>query len=78
MSLGKKVTKLESYRKRPYLLYYTLILPDSTNAIPPHALGEDMDVPFMSCVPRRVQFGTEAIAPPGALILTPRAPSVLV
>lgn len=37
-----------------------------------------MDVPFMSCVPRRVQFGTEAIAPPGALILTPRAPSVLV
>lgn len=45
--------------------------------MPPHALGEDMDVPFMSCVPRRVQFGTEAIAPPGALILTPRAPSVL-
>lgn len=45
--------------------------------MPPHALGEDMEVPFMSCVPRRVQLGTEAIAPPGALILTPRAPSVL-
>lgn len=69
---------MESYRKRLHLLYYVLILPDSTNAMPPHALGEDMDVPFMSCVPRRVQFGTEAIAPPGALILTPRAPSVLV
>lgn len=53
-------------------------LPDRTSAIPPQALGEDIDVPFISCVPRNVQFGTDAIAPPGALILTPRAPSVLV
>lgn len=45
--------------------------------MPPHALGEDIDVPFMSCVPRKVQLGTEAIAPPGALMLTPSAPSVL-
>lgn len=45
--------------------------------MPPHALGDDMDVPFMSWVPRRVQFGTEAMAPPGALMLTPRAPSVV-
>lgn len=45
--------------------------------MPPQALGEDMDVPFISCVPRRVQFGTDAMAPPGALMLTPRAPSVV-
>lgn len=45
--------------------------------MPPHALGDDMDVPFMSCVPRRVQLGTEAMAPPGALMLTPSAPSAL-
>ena len=45
--------------------------------IAPQALGEDMLVPFMSCVPRNVQLGTAAIAPPGALILTPRSPSVL-
>lgn len=45
--------------------------------MPPHALGDDMDVPFMSWVPRRVQFGTDAMAPPGALMLTPRAPSVV-
>lgn len=51
--------------------------PESTRAIPPQALGEDMEVPFISCVPRSVQLGTEAMAPPGALILTPRAPSVL-
>lgn len=45
--------------------------------MPPQALGDDMDVPFISWVPRRVQLGTEAMAPPGALMLTPRAPSVL-
>lgn len=45
--------------------------------MPPQALGEDMEVPFISCVPRNVQLGTEAMAPPGALMLTPRAPSVL-
>ncbi len=52
-------------------------VPESTRAIPPQALGEDMEVPFISCVPRSVQLGTEAMAPPGALMLTPRAPSVL-
>lgn len=45
--------------------------------MPPQAFGEDMDVPFISWVPRRVQLGTDAIAPPGALMLTPKAPSVL-
>lgn len=45
--------------------------------MPPQAFGDDMDVPFMSWVPRRVQLGTDAIAPPGALMQTPRAPSVL-
>lgn len=45
--------------------------------MPPQALGEDMEVPFINCVPRKVQLGTEAMAPPGALTLTPSAPSVL-
>lgn len=45
--------------------------------MPPQAFGDDMDVPFISWVPRRVQLGTDAIAPPGALMQTPRAPSVL-
>lgn len=51
--------------------------PDRISAMPPQALGDDMDVPFISWVPRRVQLGTDAMAPPGALMLTPRAPSVL-
>lgn len=51
--------------------------PERIRAMPPQALGDDMDVPFISCVPRSVQFGTDAMAPPGALMLTPRAPSVL-
>ena len=45
--------------------------------MPPQAFGDDIEVPFMSCELFRVHLGTEAIAPPGALILTPRAPSVL-
>ena len=45
--------------------------------IPPHALGDDIEVPFMSCEPRNVQFGTDVIAPPGAQMLTPKAPSTL-
>jgi len=36
-----------------------------------------MLVPFISWEPRNVQFGTDAIAPPGALIHTPSAPSWL-
>jgi hypothetical protein len=36
-----------------------------------------MDVPFISWDPLSVQLGTDAIAPPGALILTPSEPSVL-
>lgn len=51
--------------------------PERTSAMPPQALGDDMDVPFISWVPRSVQLGTDAMAPPGALMLTPRAPSVL-
>ena len=51
--------------------------PERISAMPPQALGDDMDVPFISWVPRRVQLGTDAMAPPGALMLTPRAPSVL-
>ena len=37
--------------------------PDSTRAIHPAALGEDMLVPFIICVPLNVQLGTEVIAP---------------
>ena len=36
-----------------------------------------MLVPFISCEPRKVQFGTDVMAPPGALMLTPSAPSCL-
>lgn len=55
----------------------SLDAPERISAMPPQAFGDDMDVPFISWVPRRVQLGTDAIAPPGALMLTPRAPSVL-
>ena len=62
---GWKITRLQSM---PTLVFIP---------IPPQALGEDIDVPFISCVPLSVQLGTAAIAPPGALILTPNEPSVL-
>lgn len=55
----------------------THFLPESMRAMPPQALGDDIEVPFINCVPRSVQLGTDAMAPPGALMLTPRAPSVL-
>ena len=45
--------------------------------IHPHALGEDIDVPCMSLFFFNVHVGTEAMAPPGAVIHTPRSPSVL-
>ena len=45
--------------------------------IQPLALGEDIDVPFINCFLRRVQLGTEVIAPPGAVTVTPIPPSVL-
>ena len=47
----------------------------STSATPPHALGLAMLVPFMSWRPAWVHCGTGAIAPPGALSVTPVAPS---
>ena len=43
--------------------------------MPPHALGDDMEVPFICILPCSVQFETGAIAPPGALKSTPRFPS---
>ena len=43
----------------------------------PQAFGEDMDVPFIIWLFCSVQLGTEVKAPPGAVILTPRSPSVL-
>ena len=45
--------------------------------MPPQAFGELMLVPFISCEPRSVQLGTDAIAAPGALMHTPSAPSCL-
>lgn len=52
-------------------------IPKQELPIPPQALGEDIEVPFISWVPLSVQLGTAAIAPPGALIFTPKEPSVL-
>jgi len=49
--------------------------PDRTSAMPPHAFGLDMEVPFISCELCRVQLGTEVIAPPGADMHTPIDPS---
>ena len=43
--------------------------------MPPQALGELMLVPFINCFALRVHSGTGAIAPPGALMSTPRSPS---
>ena len=52
-------------------------LPPRTRAMHPQALGDDIDVPFISWDPCRVQFGTDVIAPPGAEMQTPIAPLVL-
>ena len=43
----------------------------------PAALGEAIDVPFISWHLDNVQFGTDVIAPPGAVIDTPREPFAL-
>ena len=48
---------------------------ESSNAMPPQALGEDMEVPFISCRTCSVHWGTGAMAPPGADRITPVAPS---
>mmetsp|Transcript_18197 Transcript_18197/g.44668 ORF Transcript_18197/g.44668 Transcript_18197/m.44668 type:complete len:247 (-) Transcript_18197:339-1079(-) len=48
--------------------------PLRTSASPPHAFGEAMEVPFISVLRRSVHCGTGAIAPPGALMHTPRCP----
>ena len=50
---------------------------ERTRAKPPQAFGVDMEVPSISSQPRKVQLGTEAMAPPGAEIETPEAPSVV-
>ena len=43
----------------------------------PQALGDDIEVPFISWPLDKVQFGTDVIAPPGATIQTPSFPSAL-
>ncbi len=48
-----------------------------SNAIPPQADGDAIDVPFMSIRRWRVHVGTGATATPGALIQTPRSPSAV-
>lgn len=55
-----------------------LSVPEMSRAMPPQAFGEDIEVPFISSMPRRVQLGTDATAPPGAVMHTPRAPSTLI
>lgn len=51
--------------------------PERISAIPPHAFGDAIDVPFMSCRPCWVHWGTGAMAPPGADMSTPIAPSAV-
>ena len=41
---------------------------DRSSAKFPHALGEDIDVPFINCECASVQFGTHVMAPPGAIM----------
>lgn len=48
---------------------------ERTRATPPQALGEAMEVPFMSWRPCCVHCGTGAMAPPGADSVTPTCPS---
>lgn len=43
----------------------------------PHALGDDMEVPFINWLLWKVHLGTEVTAPPGAVIVTPLSPSSL-
>ncbi len=50
---------------------------DATSAKQPAALGDDIDVPFMSCCEFPVQTGTQVTAAPGAEMLTPNPPSEL-
>ena len=47
---------------------------ESNSAMVPHALGLDMEVPFISMLLSRVHVGTGEIAPPGAMSDTPRSP----
>ena len=49
--------------------------PESNRAMPPATLGAAIDVPFISALPFRFQFGTGAIAPPGAQKSTANQPS---
>eukprot|EP00955_Chlamydomonas_euryale_P068212 360050-Chlamydomonas_euryale.AAC.1 len=51
--------------------------PDSSSAMPPHAFGDDIDVPFISMRFWSVHVGTGAMAPPGAENATPGAPSAV-
>ena len=52
-------------------------MPLRASASAPHVWGEAMLVPFISCVPRMVNLGTEVMAPPGAQTVTPRSPSIV-
>ena len=45
------------------------------SAMPPHALGAAIEVPFICRLPASVELETGAIAPPGANTSTPSAPS---
>lgn len=48
-----------------------------SRAPPPHAHGDDIDVPFINMRCWSVHVGTGAMAPPAALIQTPRSPSIV-
>tara|TARA_B110000090_G_scaffold98855_1_gene111276 strand:- start:124 stop:354 length:231 start_codon:yes stop_codon:yes gene_type:complete len=48
---------------------------ERSRARQPVALGDDIDVPFISWFLAFVHPGTLVIAPPGAIMETPRSPS---
>ena len=75
----KDIQKQSKAFQRMYLLgdmaMLCCFIADRTRAMPPQALGDDMEVPFMSWRTCSVHWGTGAIAPPGADSTTPVAPS---
>ena len=56
---------------------FLALIPLRARASAPQVWGEAMLVPFISCVPLRVNLGTEVMAPPGAHTVTPLSPSMV-
>ena len=56
---------------------FLALMPLRARASAPQVWGEAMLLPFISCVPLRVNLGTGVMAPPGALTVTPTSPSMV-